>query len=69
MQEGRQRYKDELFIDKTVMNDCWKRDANLALALVDHKKAYDMTPYSWIIESLQFINVTDNIIKFIDRDQ
>ena len=34
---------------------------------VDYKKAYDMIPHSWIIESLKFTNVADNLIKFIER--
>ena len=59
--------KDQLLIDKTVMNDCRKRHTNLAMAWVDYKKAYDMIPHSWIIESLEFTNVADNVIKFIKR--
>ena len=54
-------------IDKTVMNDCRKGHTNIAMAWVDYKKAYDMTPHSWIIESLKFANVADNIINFIER--
>ena len=34
--------KDQLLIDKTVMNDCRKRHTNLAMAWVDYKKAYDI---------------------------
>jgi len=49
------------------MNDCRKRHTNLAMAWVDYKKAYDMIPHSWIIESLEFTNVADNVIKFIER--
>ena len=59
--------KDQLLIDKTVMNDCRKRHTNLAMAWVDYKKVYDMIlPHSWIIESLKFTNVADNVIKFIE---
>ena len=36
--------KDQLLIDKTVMNDCRKRHANLSMGWVDYKKAYDMIP-------------------------
>ena len=45
--------KDQLLIDKTVLNDCRKRHTNLGMAWVDYKKAYDMVPHSWILESLE----------------
>ena len=34
---------------------------------VDYRKAYDMVPHSWIIESLKLAQVAQNIIEFIDR--
>ena len=37
------------------------------MAWVDYKKAYDMIPHSWIIESLKLTNLADNVIKFIER--
>ena len=59
--------KDQLLIDKTVMNDCRKRHTNLGMSWVDNKKAYDMISHSWIIGSLTFANVADNIVDFIER--
>ena len=59
--------KDQLLIDKTVMNDCRKRHTNLGMTWVDYKKAYDMIPHSWIIEGLKFANVADNLVNFIER--
>ena len=38
--------KDQLLIDKTVLKDCNKRHANLSMAWIDHKKAYDFVPHS-----------------------
>ena len=37
------------------------------MAWVDYQKAYDTIPHSWIIESLKFANVADNIVNFIER--
>ena len=37
------------------------------MALVDYRKAYDMVPHSWIIESLRLAHVAQNIIDFIER--
>jgi len=33
--------KDQLLIDKTILRDCKKRRANLAMAWRDYKKAFD----------------------------
>ena len=57
--------KDQLLIDKAILKDCKRRQKNLAMAWVDYKKAYDMVPHSWIIECLKLVNVSDNIISFI----
>ena len=38
--------KDQLLIDKMVLNDCKKRHTNLVMAWIDYKKAYDMIPHS-----------------------
>ena len=59
--------KDQLLIDKTVLNDCRKRHTNLGMAWIDYKEAYDMVPHSWILESLELANVADNVINFITR--
>ena len=37
------------------------------MAWVDHKKAYDMVPHSWIIECLKLTHVAENIINFVER--
>ena len=38
--------KDQLLIDKTIIIDCRKRRANLAMACIDYRKAYDFAPHS-----------------------
>ena len=37
------------------------------MACIDYKKAHDMVPHSWILESLQLKRVSDNILKFAKR--
>ena len=37
------------------------------MAWVDYKKAYDVVPPSWIIESLQMAQVAGNIITFLQK--
>ena len=33
--------KDQLLLDKMVLNDCKKRHTNLGIAWIEYKKAYD----------------------------
>ena len=37
------------------------------MAWIDYKKAYDTVPHSWILESLELVQVSDNILKFVKR--
>ena len=37
--------KDQLLIDKAILEDCKKRHTNLAMAWIDYRNAYDMVPY------------------------
>ena len=59
--------KDQLLIDKMLLNDCKKRHTNLGMAWIDYKKAYDMIPHSWILESLGLVEVAENIVEFIRK--
>ena len=52
---------DQLFIDKTVMEEVMQRKRNVAMAWVDYKKVYDMVPHSWIKECLNMFGIADNI--------
>ena len=44
-----------------------ERDIILGMAWIDYKKAYDMVPHSWILESLEIARVEENAVKFISR--
>jgi hypothetical protein len=59
--------KDQLAIDKCVIKNSITRKTNLCMSWIDYKKAYDMVPHSWIIETLKMVGVADNIIDFISR--
>ena len=59
--------KDQLLIDKTILRDCRKRHTNLGIAWIHYKKAYDIVPHSWILESLELMQVSDNILEFVKR--
>ena len=34
---------------------------------IDYKKAYDMVPHSWILESLRLVGVATNIVTLMER--
>ena len=53
--------KDQLLIDKEVLRDAKMKKRCLAMAWIDYRKAYDMLPHSWILESLSLIKVAKNI--------
>ena len=59
--------KGQLLLNKMVLNDCKKRHTNLGMAWIDYKKAYDMIPHSWILESLGLVQVSENIVEFIRK--
>ena len=50
-----------------VLADFKRKPKNLAMAWVDYKKAYDMVPHSWIIESLKMAQVAGNVITFLQK--
>ena len=65
-QKGRRRKcqgtKDQLAIDRCILQNCRKRKTNLSMAWVDYRKAYDMVPHSWIIDTMGMVGLADNII-------
>lgn len=53
--------KDQLLIDKAVLREARVKKRFLAMAWIDYRKAYDMLPHSWILESLGLVKVAKNI--------
>jgi len=53
--------KDQLLIDKAVLREARVKKRFLSMAWIDYRKAYDMLPHSWILESLGMIKVAKNI--------
>ena len=56
-----------LHIDQHILNESKTRRKNLAMAWIDYKKAYDMVPHGWIINSLKMCKISDEVINFIDK--
>ena len=49
-------------IDKAALQYSKKRRTNLAMAQLDHKKAYDSVPHSWMMETLEMMGPTETSI-------
>ena len=60
--KGSRGTKDQLII----LKNCKKRLTNLNMAWIDFKKAYDMVPHSWILDSLMF-RIAENLINLSNR--
>ena len=57
--------KDQLLLNKAILENCRKRQTNLHMAWLDYQKAYDSVPHSWIRKCLQIYGVSKNIENFI----
>ena len=56
-----------LYIDQYILNESKTRRKNLTMVWIDYKKAYDMVPHSWIINSLKMYQISHEVINFIDK--
>ena len=63
----RKRSTGQLLIHKTILRDCRKRHTNLRMAWTDYKKAYNMVPHSWILESLELVQACDSVLEFVNN--
>ena len=59
--------KDQLLIDKLIMNMAKKKKRNLRMIWIDYEKAYGSVPHFWILDSLRIYGVADNIIAFLEK--
>ena len=59
--------KDQLAIDRCILQNCRKRKTNLSMAWMDYKKVYDMVPHSWIIATMGMVGLADNVIGLIKK--
>ena len=59
--------KDQLLIDREVLREAKRKKRFLSMAWIDYRKAYDMLPHSWILETLGMIKVAKNIEGLLMR--
>ena len=59
--------KDQLLINKTILEDCNKRRRNLSMAWIDYRKAFDSVPHSWINRCMELYKINDKIRGFLGK--
>ena len=59
--------KDQLLIDKAILRECRKRHTNLQMAWIHYNKASGVVPHSWILDSLELVQMSDSILEFVKR--
>ena len=59
--------KDQLLINKTILEDARRRQRKLNMAWIDYKKAFDSVPHSWILRCLELYKVDDSLIRFLSN--
>ena len=56
---------EQLLINKNIVKEAPKMRRNLFTVWLDYQKAFDCTPHSWLIRSLKFAKIPNNIISAI----
>lgn len=57
--------KDQLLLNKAILENCKNRATNMSMAWLDYQKAYDSVPHSWIKKCLKLYGISNNIKSFI----
>ena len=57
--------KDQLLINKMILENAHSKHRNLSTAWIDYKKAFDSVPHAWIIRSLELFGISPVLIHFL----
>ena len=60
--------KDELMINKMILENCNKRKRNLSCAWIGYKKAFDSVLHDWILRSLELFKVFPRVVGFLKHN-
>ena len=63
--KGSHGCKDQLLINKMILEHCRKAKRNLSIAWIDYRKAFDSVPHSWILKALQMYKISPTLINFM----
>lgn len=57
--------KDQLFINKMILENCRQRKRNLSTAWIEYSKAFDSVSHEWILTTLQLYKISPTISNFL----
>jgi hypothetical protein len=57
--------KEQLIIDKLIMEQARKNNRNIYTAFIDYKKAFDSVPHSWLLKIVKIYKINLNLISFL----
>ena len=60
--------KDQIMINKIILEHCKKRKRNLSCAWIDYRKAFDSVPHEWILRSLELFKVSPRVVGFLKHN-
>ena len=60
--------KDQLMINKMILEICKKRRQNLSFAWIGYKKALGSVPHEWIQRCLELFKVSPRIVGFLKHN-
>ena len=59
--------KDQLLINKMILENCHNRNTNLSIAWIDYKKGFDSVPHSWIEKCLETFKISSVLRNFLSH--
>ena len=59
--------KDQLLINKMILETCSKKHRNLSTAWIDYRKAFDSVPHQWILKALDLYRISPAIKTFLQQ--
>ena len=57
--------KDQLLINKMILENCRKKNRNLSTAWIDYKEAFDSVPHEWILKAIELCKISPIISNFL----
>jgi hypothetical protein len=64
---GTKGCKDQPPISKAILQECKCRKKNLRIVWIDHQKAFDRVPRSWITKPPELIVINNKVISFTKK--
>ena len=59
--------KDQLLINKVILENCHNHNTNLSIAWIVYKKAFDSVPHSWIEKCLETFKISPVLRNFLSH--